>query len=174
MQRGQVRECRAGRRLKLSCRNWGQFGGGTEEGQIGRPEERKRTEERWQQGGLCSEIARNGNGSRAESEEGREGGLDGAAGVAAAPIPVSLGEKGSFISSSGVGLESFPLSLPVPGKSAISTRAPKTRKGQCERMREKRRIYEPRSRGVKRPERSFRDLKQTRVKPPRRRRVRRD
>ena len=34
-----------------------------------------------------------------------------AAGAAAAPIPVSLGEKGSFISSSGVGLESFPLSL---------------------------------------------------------------
>ena len=130
-----MRECRAGRRLKLSCRNWGQFGGGTEEGQIGRSEERKRKEERWQQGRLCSEIARNGNGSRAESEEGRGARWRrrSAAGVAAAPIPVSLGEKGSFISSSGVGLESFPLCLPLPGKSAISTRAPKTRKGQCER-----------------------------------------
>ena len=124
---------------------------------VGQRRERKRTEEqRWQQGRLCSEIARNGNGSGAESEEGRERG---------SMAPVSLGEKGSFISSSGVGLES----LPLPGKSAISTRAPKTRKGQCER----RRIYQPRSRGVKRPERSFRDLKQTRVKPPRRR-VRRD
>ena len=43
MQRGQVREYRAGRRLKLSCRNWGQFGGGTEERvrPVGLPEERK-------------------------------------------------------------------------------------------------------------------------------------
>ena len=132
---------------------------------------RKRTEEqRWQQGRLCSEIARNGNGSRAESEEGRERGSmapsAAAAGVAAAAIPVSLGEKGSFISSSGVGLESFHLSPErVPSRRELRKRE----KGQCER----RRIYEPRSRGVKRPERSFRDLKQTRVKP-RRRRVRRD
>ena len=115
-----MRECRAGRRLKLSCRNWGQFGEGTEEGQIGGEDDGQRNK-----GRLCSEIARNGNGSR------RDGTL------APSQFPSLWARKGHLSRRQEFDLKA---SLRKNYHLRCSKRAPKTRKGQCGK-----RIYEPRS-----------------------------
>ena len=70
---------------------------------VGLPEERKEEDRQkssdGNKGGFVQKLPEMEMGAELNRRKGE--GLDGA-GVAAAPIPVSLGEKGSFISSSGV------------------------------------------------------------------------
>ena len=168
-----MRECRAGRRLKLSCRNWGQFGGGNRGGsdRSARGERgRGQRSSDGNKGGFVQKLPEMEMGAELNRrKEGREARWRRRGSGCTDSCLFGRERVIYLVVRSWMDLKASLSPERVPSRRELRKRERDNARGEEER----RRIYEPRSRGVKRPERSFRDLKQTRVKP-RRRRVRRD